>query len=170
MKAKRSVSIRHFDKAKMRQVASDLSSGHQVTLQATGWSMLPLLWHQRDKIILSPLSSDSIALGRIVLVCIPPERYVVHRIVRIDGDRIVLRGDGNANQIEECTRADVLGELTSIVRDGAVYSSESKLWQRIERYWPSNPVFRRIALAIYKRLFITRQLRMTNKVKQQYKL
>lgn len=153
----------------MRRVSEDLASGYQVTLQAAGWSMLPLLWDQRDKLTLAPVTPETFSPGRVVLACIPPERYVVHRIASISGDRIKLRGDGNPYQQEECTRSDVLGELVSIVRDGVTYTPEDRLWQRIGRYWPSTPIVRRIALALYKRMFITHKLRMTREVKRRYR-
>lgn len=154
----------------MRQVSQDLAAGFRVTIQASGWSMLPLLWDRRDKLVLAPLVEDSISLGRIVLVCIPPERYIVHRIVTIEGDRLTLRGDGNPYQREECERADVLGELVAIERAGKSYTRADKLWQRIECFWPSIPLVRRMLLAAYKRLFITKTLRMTANVKRKYRL
>lgn len=158
-----------FNEVAMRQVAQDLADGFRVTIQAAGWSMLPLLWDRRDKLHLAPLTPDSIALGRIVLVCTRPERYIIHRIVSIDGDKLKLRGDGNPSQEEECLRSEVLGELVGIERAGKTYTRGDQLWQRIERYWPSNPLLRRLILAIYKRVFITKTLRLTPEVKRKHR-
>lgn len=159
-----------FDDVAMRQVSQDLSMGFRVTIQATGWSMLPLIWDKRDKLHLAPLTEESIAVGRIVLVCIPPKQHIVHRIAAIDGNRLILRGDGNAYQQEICQRGDVLGELVGIERAGKTYTQSDKFWQRIERFWPNSPILRRILLALYKRLYITKTFRLTSAIKRQHKL
>lgn len=159
-----------FDEVAMRQVSADLTAGFRVTIQAAGWSMLPLLWDRRDKLTLAPLSEGSIAPGRIVLVCIPPEQYIIHRIATIDGERLTLRGDGNPYQTEQCLREHVRGELVAIEREGKVYVRDSELWQRIDRFWPSAPLLRRALLALYKRIFITKTWRLTPEVKRKYRL
>lgn len=130
-----------------------LSQGRSVLIRAKGWSMLPLLWSERDKLTISPLKPDSIQVGRIVLIHLGGSRYMVHRIVRIEGDKITLRGDGNAYQTEECSPSQVLGEMTSIIRNGKRIRQGDPLWQRIQDYWPSSPIMRRIILGIYRRVF-----------------
>lgn len=134
-------------------IALILGQGRSVLIRAKGWSMLPLLWSERDKLTISPLQTDSIQVGRVVLAHLETKRYVVHRIVRIEGDKITLRGDGNPYQIEECTHSQILGEMTCVIRDGKRIHRGDPLWQRIQDYWPSSPIIRRVFLAIYRRLF-----------------
>ena len=83
--------------------------------------------------------------GDIVLVRLPG-RYVLHRIIREEGQRLTLMGDGNLRGTESCTRADVLGTVKTILRDGKPRTpGDGKFWGRLL------PV-RRILLGIYRRL------------------
>lgn len=134
-------------------IGQTLGQGRSVLIRAKGWSMLPLLWSERDKLTISPLKPDSIQVGRVVLIHLGGSRYMVHRIVRVEGDIVTLRGDGNPYQVEECSRSQVLGEMTSIIRDGKRIQQGDSLWQGIQDYWPSSPIVRRILLAIYRRVF-----------------
>ena len=83
--------------------------------------------------------------GDIVLVRLPG-RYVMHRIIREEGEHLTLMGDGNLQGTESCTRADVLGTVHTILRDGKPRQpGDGKLWGRLLP-------FRRIILGIYRRL------------------
>lgn len=133
------------------QLMSDIASGKRVTIRAKGWSMLPMIWDDRDTLTLVPLKPDSIQVGRILLVRLSSLRFVVHRVVQIKGDWLILRGDGNPTQVEKCKREQILAELVEIERGGNKLRLGMPLWNSFERYWPSNPLLRRILLALYRR-------------------
>lgn len=145
-----------YQTALLQTVKEDLLSGKQVRLQALGWSMLPFIWHKRDTITLAPLSSDSIKVGRIVFAQMGSGRYVVHRISRIMGTRIELRGDGNPYQEEYVHPDTIFGELVEINRNGKVIKYDDVLWNMVRYVWPSNSVVRRILLYLY-RVFVLRK-------------
>lgn len=141
------------------EVLTMLAEGHRVTLKAKGWSMLPLIWDERDKITLAPTTPESYALGRIVLARLGDHRYVVHRIAEIKGDRFTLRGDGNPYQIEICHRSQIVGELVAIERNGKPLRLGSMCWQCFRRLWPRHGFSRRCLLFAYRRLFTYPYLR-----------
>ena len=74
-------------------------------------------------------------------------RYVLHRCIRKDGNRLTLMGDGNLVGTESCTTDDVLGTVVGIIRNGKEHKpGDGRLWRG-----PLKP-FRRYILAIYRRL------------------
>lgn len=81
------------------EVVTLLNEGHTVTLRLRGFSMRPFLEDNRDKALL--IKPSTINVGDPVLCEIAPLHFVLHRIVKIDGEDITLRGDGNIG-VEHC--------------------------------------------------------------------
>ena len=124
--------------------------GVNVTLPVNGNSMLPFIIGGKESVILHrPLLID---VGDVVLAWVDGNRYVVHRIIRIDGDNVTLMGDGNLTT-EHCTLNDIKARVTHVVdaKDKTHYLYNrwrmlgAKVW-----YW-LRPI-RRYLLAIYRRL------------------
>lgn len=136
-----------------------IRSGRNVTLRAKGWSMLPLVWDERDAITLAPLTEASFAVGRIVLAQLGDGRYVVHRIAAIKEARYTLRGDGNPYQYEYCHHDQICAELTSVRRNDREIVLGSATWQAYRRLWPSNGFLRRSLLFIYRRIAVNPYIR-----------
>ena len=74
------------------EVAKFLEEGREVVLSPKGNSMLPFIREGKDSVILKKLPTEE--AGDIVLAKLPG-RYVLHRIVDEDGNRLTLMGDGN---------------------------------------------------------------------------
>lgn len=135
------------------ELLEQLSLGKRVTIQAKGWSMIPLVWDEVDTITLAPLSDDSLQVGRVVLARLGNNRYVVHRISHIKGDRFTLRGDGNPYQYEYCHRDEICGELVLVRRYGQRAIALGSLQWRLFRYlWPKHGFLRRVAVFFTSRL------------------
>ena len=67
-------------------------------------------------------------------------RHILHRIVRRDGDRLTLAGDGNYRITEQCTTRDVAGIAVRIIRaSGRVVGCDSPGWQLRSRLWLAIP-------------------------------
>ncbi len=135
-------------------VADAVLGGRKVLLTARGWSMLPMIWDKRDKLLLAPITEDSISVGRLLFVRLSSMRYVLHRVEQVNGNRIVLRGDGNPYQREECDKNEVIAELIVVERDGKIIELGSDTWERYECYWPKNGFIRRCLLFLYRRIFV----------------
>lgn len=95
-------------------IKTDLLEGRSVRLQAKGWSMLPMIWNERDTLVLDPISQEQLKVGMIVFAQTGSGRYIIHRIARIVGTRIELRGDGNPYQEEYVHPQTVFGELVEV--------------------------------------------------------
>lgn len=127
----------------LEEAAALMLEGREVTLTPLGSSMLPFICGGKDAVRLR--KNPTVAVGDIILVRLPG-RYVLHRLIRKDGDRLTLMGDGNIAGTETCTTADVLGTVTAILRSGKeINPGDGRLWRRLL------PI-RRYILAIYRRL------------------
>ena len=128
-----------------------VQKGVTVTFPVTGQSMLPFIIGGKESVILH--APGLTAVGDVVVARVDGNRYVVHRIINIDGDRVTLMGDGNVKGTEHCLLKDVKARVTHVVdaKDKTYYlynkwrKSAAKVW-----YW-LRPI-RRYLLAIYRRL------------------
>ena len=125
--------------------------GVNVTLPVNGYSMLPFIIGGKESVILH--RPGLIDVGDVVLAWVDGNRYVVHRIIKLDYDRVTLMGDGNVRGTEHCLLKDVKARVTHVVdaKDKTHYLYNrwrmlgAKVW-----YW-LRPI-RRYLLAIYRRL------------------
>ena len=96
---------------------------------------------------------EQLEVGDVVLAWVEGCRYVVHRIIRIDGDRVTLMGNGNLVGTEHCLIGDIKARVTHAVdakeRTHYLYNRWRKQAARIW-FW-LRPI-RRYLLAIYRRL------------------
>lgn len=126
-------------------MAACLSEGKDVMVKARGSSMLPFIRDNRDNIRLR--KCGDVSVGDIVFVKLPSGRFVMHRIIGIDGEELTLMGDGNLKGTEACRKSDVKGTVVEIM-DGkgrVKKMHDGRIWRRLLP-------FRRIILGIYRRL------------------
>ena len=90
-----------------------VNDGFSVTLPVAGRSMLPFIIGGRESVILAPPSV--LKRGIVALAWVEGRRYVLHRIERIEDDRVMLMGDGNLAGREHCRLADIKAMATHVV-------------------------------------------------------
>ena len=133
----------------LKEVAALIASGHDVTLRVRGVSMRPFLEDRRDKIVLTkPLCRPSV--GDVVLAEIALGKYVYHRIIAIEGNKVTLKGDGNIQGTEQCAMINILAVTKNFIRKGKSYSPEGRAWRYYSVLWPSWPFVRRVLLKFYR--------------------
>lgn len=133
------------------ELISLINQGHTVTIGLKGNSMRPFLEDNRDKAIID--SVDSINIGDVVLAEVAKNKYVVHRIVNINNDRITLRGDGNIHT-EECARTNIHGKVIGFYRKGrkTMESTQSFKWKLYSSIWMGLLPIRRYLLYINRQI------------------
>ncbi len=125
--------------------------GLSVTLPVKGNSMLPFIIGGKESVILQ--KPDHPKVGDVVLAWVENCRYVVHRIIKIDGHDVVLMGDGNIIGTEHCKIDDICAIATHVVSaDGKRHDLYSKWRMRATKLWWYLRPIRRYILAIYRRL------------------
>ena len=143
------------DGAAARQIPNDdffpdvvaiLDEGKQVTIPVKGFSMLPFIRGIRDLVVLE--KRDTYVPYDIVLFrC--GGRYVLHRILTVDGNRVEIQGDGVVKNTEKVLLEDIAGKVITILRDGkaAVDPDSPKQLRRARRWRRLRPVRRPLLLA-----------------------
>lgn len=131
-----------------------VSDGVSVTLPVNGRSMLPFIVGGRDSVILQKPGLPR--KGDVALAWVDGCRYVVHRIIRIDGDDITLMGDGNLAATEHCKTSDIKAMVTHAVdADGKVRYLYTRRRRWMARLWLRLRPLRRFIMHKY-------QLKMKN--------
>lgn len=117
-----------------------LLEGASVEIAVRGQSMLPF-FQSGSKILLRPIREEDFQVGRVVMAESSPGKFVVHRIYRLEGNRVTLLGDGNLVGTETMPRNRVYG----IVDCGRLHLALAALWRMMR------PI-RRFPLAILRRI------------------
>lgn len=130
-------------------VREAVARGERAIISVKGYSMRPFLEHLRDRVLLAPWTD--LAVGDAVLAEIAPGHFVLHRIIRRQGDELTLMGDGNIRGTEACRVTDVCGVVEKYIRPGGheLLASDPALRRRI-RLWRRLLPVRRLLLFVYK--------------------
>lgn len=121
-----------------------------------GRSMRPFLDDGRDMVILVPPCAEKLRRGDVVLAEVAPEFYVLHRLIRRDGNALTLKGDGNVAGTEQCCVADIIGVATGFLRKGRTKpdSVTGWKWRTYSALWMALTPIRRYLLAIHRHIFL----------------
>ena len=111
--------------------------------------MLPFIIGDRESVILA--KPENLRRGIIALAWVEQRRYVLHRIERIEGDKVTLMGDGNLQGVEHCQLGDIRALATHVLDSrGRRHDLYSPRRMRAVRLWLRLRPVRRYLLAIYR--------------------
>lgn len=132
-----------------------LDANKQVTFLTKGNSMLPFIRGGEDSVVLQ--KRQVYKKGDIVLFK-TNGRYILHRILRIEGTSVTLMGDGNLSGKEHCHLKDIFGKVLQILPPGKEpVNCNTLLERRKAQIWLKLLPIRRYLLGIYRRLYKTNQ-------------
>ena len=115
-------------------IGEKLREGYTITLTVKGRSMNPMVRDGRDKATI--VRADSIKLGDTLLAKVDDGHYVLHRLIRVSGDRLTLKGDGNLRGEETCCSGDVVGKASEFIRpSGRRLNTEGLYWKTYSWIW-----------------------------------
>ena len=129
-------------------VSEKIRQGYSAIIWVKGYSMRPFLEYGRDKVKLVP--PVRLEVGDAVLAQVTPGHYVLHRIIEMQGEQIVLQGDGNVEGVERCRRSDVCGVVAAYIRPRRTILAGSPTLKRNVRIWRRLRPVRRFLLFLYK--------------------
>ena len=127
----------------LNEVAQLLGEGREVVITPKGRSMLPFIRGEVDQIKLR--QPDGLRVGDIVLAYFE-NHYVLHRIVAINGEEVVLLGDGNLKGTEQGDRSEVVGKVVEIITPDLRQHKPGKAW-----LWRHTLFFRKYLLKVYRK-------------------
>ena len=132
-----------------------LAEGKRVTIPVKGFSMLPFIRGSKDLVVLEKASSD-LKADDIVLFHLGPAdggRYVMHRILSVDGDKVDIMGDGVPENHEHVRKNQILAKAVTILRSGKRPVDPYSPGQlRLVHFWQRLRPVRRYLLFIYRHL------------------
>lgn len=109
-----------------------LARDGRLVYKTRGVSMEPMLRQNRDLVTVVPpagrLKKYDVALYR------SRDRYVLHRVIAVEPDRYLIRGD-NTFALEAVPEEAVLGVLTAFVRRGKPHSADEPGYLAYVRFW-----------------------------------
>ena len=130
----------------LQEQSPDEAGQIPVWFQVTGGSMMPFVRPFRDNVMIVAVKEEELKVGDIVLF---PGKYLggdycLHRLYRIDGDRVQTFGDGNLRPDHWQSKSQLLGKALLIKRGWLTIDCESRRWRIIFRLWnallPLRPV------------------------------
>jgi hypothetical protein len=129
-------------------------SRYAVILRLKGNSMYPLLRNGKDVVVLGKCPAESLQPMDVVLFRYRG-KHVLHRIIRREGERLLIQGDGSIVAKEECTVDDVVGKVVQICRpSGKEIPVGSWQWTIPSRVWRGLGFLRIWLLRVAYRLFL----------------
>ncbi|MBO1362747.1 S24/S26 family peptidase [Prevotella sp. A2931] len=131
------------------EIIKYLKKGKHVSLRLTGYSMRPILENKRDVAVF--VQAESYSVGDVVLAQLTENKYVVHRIISINNNKVTLRGDGNI-MCENCLIEDIKAVAIGFYRKGRSHmlSTQSIKWRLYSKIWTSLFPIRKLLLLCYK--------------------
>lgn len=126
----------------MHRDLESLQEGKLVAIVPQGISMLPFIEGGVDQVFL--LKKEKVLVGDIVLVEYRG-KHILHRVYAIDGEKVILMGDGNLEGTEEVMVEEVMGTVVEIVHKGR-RRKPGKAW-----LWRHSLPMRRYLLKLHRK-------------------
>lgn len=131
-------------------VEEEIAQGREVRIRHKGTSMLPFLYSDKDEVNLAPCDPATLSPLDVVLFRYKG-RHLLHRILRREGERLLLQGDGSLVATEQCLVTDVVARMTYLVRpSGKSLPVTSLRWRVLSRLWVSLRFARRPLLRVVR--------------------
>jgi len=113
-------------------IAAILADGKIVRFEADGDSMYPLI-RSGDRLLVEPVAPRALRRGDVVLARLD-RGLTAHRIVRIDGATITMRGDNCDVDDPPFAPAQLLGRVRAVEREGRTFGTRRGLMKIVARY------------------------------------
>lgn len=129
-------------------IEKEIAEGRSVQFRLKGYSMFPLLRNEREEVVLSPCQENELRPMDVVLFRYQG-KHVLHRIIRREGSKLYIQGDGSFVAKEECLTSDVVGKVCIVVRpSGKHIDVNSWQWRLPSTMWRRTGIFRKLLLRI----------------------
>ena len=128
-----------------------ISEGKDVEVRCFGGSMNPYLRGDgSEALVVSPFSPEELTPGAIVAFCYQG-KYLCHRIIRRDGEKLLIQGDGLIKEQEQVLVSDIIGIVRTVIRrNGKPVSTQSKMARLYWRCWSFLSPIQKYLLFFYR--------------------
>lgn len=126
-----------------------VGEGLEVTFPVNGRSMRPFIEGGRDSVVL--VRPENVKPMDVVLAKTEDNRYVIHRVMEMAGDRVTLMGDGNLLGREHADCKQIYAKVTHVVHpNGYKRSLYTPFIQIVQKMWVALLPLRRYLLKFYR--------------------
>ena len=126
-----------------------VGEGVEVTFPVNGRSMRPFIEGGRDSVVL--VRPDHVKPLDVVLAKTENGRYVIHRVIKITGDRATLMGDGNLVGCESCECKKIYAKVAYVVTpNGKRRALNTPFIHFVQKMWVRVLPLRRYLLKLYR--------------------
>ncbi len=123
-----------------------LQGGRRAWITVTGMSMYPFLREHKDSVELSEACLESVGRGDIVLIRRLNGEYILHRIIKKDGDLFYIMGDAQRWLEGPLKREQLMAVVTAVSRKDHRFSCRNRLWRCLSAVWVNIVPYRKIIL------------------------
>lgn len=103
------------------------------SLTVSGSSMMPMLYHRRDSVVLEPVKAP-LKKGELILYRRHNGAYVLHRILKVKEERLTCCGDNQCRR-ERVLKEQVLAVVTAFTRKGRHYTVRDRGYRCYVALW-----------------------------------
>lgn len=132
-----------------------INTGAVLPITVSGGSMLPFLAPDRDTVFIKAVDTP-LKSGDILFYQRKNGRYVLHRLYKIDGDKLWLVGDAQDELEGPLDKECVFAIVSHAVRKGKTEKPGTFWWDFFSKTWPKMLGYRKKAIKCYqaaKKLF-----------------
>lgn len=127
-----------------------VSSGKEVRITVTGYSMYPLFRSGTDDVVLK--KPGILNKYDVVLFKRKDESFIFHRIIKINDNVLTIAGDNETKKESPVPVSDVVAVMKCFYRADKMHTTD-EIWYKIySRFWLLIFPFRHIAAKIFFRL------------------
>lgn len=138
----------------LAEVAKIIAGGEKVVLLTKGQSMLPFIVGGRDSVELSPIDTPILPNDILLAKIENPSRYVIHRVIGVDGGVVTLMGDGNIKGVEICYNDTAVARVTAIIKPKKTINPYSRREVFFLSLWRFFKPFRRYLLKLIRVVYL----------------
>ncbi len=133
-------------------IEESFKQGLSATITVTGDSMVPLLRHKKDSVILSACDPYSLKRGDVPLYRRDNGQYILHRIVKVNPDSYTLAGDAQSELEYGLPKTNVCALMTAFTRNGKVISCRGLRYRLYVLVWLWLRPIRPYIFSLYRQL------------------
>lgn len=116
-------------------ICEALEKNGEVSFVSTGRSMLPVIRDRKDTVTLTK-PPRNIKKGDVAFYRRDNGQYILHRVMFVNGDTYVLRGDNRWDNEYNVSRSQIIGVLKSFERNGKVHNVTDRSYQMYVKLLP----------------------------------
>lgn len=144
-----------MDRIELKNAGEALKEKEQIEVLTSGRSMEPLFKEHRDIAVVSRVEKP-FKKGDIVLYSRDEKSFILHRIVKIKGENLIIRGDNNLNFESDIKANRIIGVLTALYRKGKYMTAEDIPFKAFAVFskirYPFIYVYRKLRHFLWKKL------------------